>query len=48
VGKGVMKKLTIHDLAGGPPLTLETPAGAGLFGLPALNCAEGEHHALVM
>ena len=48
VGKGLMKKLTIHDLAGGPVLTLETPAGVGLFGLPAINCAEGEHHALVM
>lgn len=31
-------KLTIHDFTGQPPLTLKTPAGAGLYGLPTLPC----------
>ena len=51
VGKGAVKKLgiAIHDLAaGGTTITLATPAGAGLFGLPSLDCAQGDHHALVM
>jgi hypothetical protein len=49
VGKGPVKKLTIQDLStGGAALTLPTPAGAGLFGMPALDCDAGEHHALVM
>jgi hypothetical protein len=31
-------KLTIHDFTGGEPVTLKTPAGAGLYGVPTLPC----------
>jgi hypothetical protein len=34
-------KLTIHDFAsGGAPLTIKTPSGAGLHGLPTLPCGD--------
>jgi hypothetical protein len=36
-------RLTIHDFsAGGAPVTLKTPAGAGLFGMPTLPCHDNE------
>ena len=39
-------KLVIHDFSpGGVPVTVKIPAGAGLFGIPALDC-DAELHAL--
>jgi hypothetical protein len=47
-GMDRVTKLTVHDFTpGAPPVTLETPAGAGLFGIPVLGCAEAELHALL-
>lgn len=34
-------RLTVHDFAGGQPLTLKAPAGAGLYGMPAMSCDKG-------
>jgi hypothetical protein len=39
--------LTIHDFADGASITLKTPAGAALFGMPALPCEEILTHAFV-
>ena len=42
-------KLVIHDFSpGGAPVTIKTPAGAGLFGIPALGCTEAEVHAMAL
>ncbi len=46
-GQGRAPKLTIHAFTAGTPATvLKAPAGAGLFGLPTLPCAEQDLHAL--
>jgi hypothetical protein len=40
---GNSARLTVHDFtAGGAPLTLKTPAGAGLYGMPTVPCPSGE------
>jgi hypothetical protein len=44
---GGQAKLVLHDFGpGGAPLTLKTPAGAGLYGVPTLPC-EGASLAMV-
>jgi hypothetical protein len=41
-------KLTVHDFRpGAEPVTIDTPAGAGLYGVPVLGCAQAELHALL-
>lgn len=41
-------KLTIHDFSpGGTPVVVNTPAGAGLFGIPVLGCSDSELHAFL-
>jgi hypothetical protein len=41
-------RLTIHHFGGVERITLETPAGAGLFGMTTLPCAGKEIHALAL
>jgi hypothetical protein len=44
--KGGTPQVVVHDLrAEGPVLTLDVPAGAGLYGIPALPCPEVGAHA---
>jgi hypothetical protein len=47
-GREPATKLTVHDFrAGGTSITVNTPAGAGLYGVPVLGCAEAELHAFL-
>jgi hypothetical protein len=40
-------KLTVHDFtAGGAPLTLKTPSGVGLYGLPTVGCGDAQLQAM--
>jgi hypothetical protein len=39
-------RLAVHDFTGGGALVVDAPAGAGLYGMPALGCFESEVHAL--
>jgi hypothetical protein len=43
---GLGTRLKVHDFAADDTLTLDTPAGAGLFGLPTLACDRGQIQAL--
>jgi hypothetical protein len=39
-------RLTIHDFSGGQPVTIKTPSGVGLHGLPTVNCTESLFQAV--